>query len=252
VEKIIKDKNSGKELIFSDEWRSLTEMEKKSIIRCIPREKILQKWAEALSENFSCDASEFLNTLFEQMQESFIREVECACNFFFWWNNKSQGIGQHKYDLEEMERAFRGAIKHLKRIFECQTSIPVKREISPVPSPEMFLSCLVRKRTVEGAFAAHNILENLCSAIQFYQEPKMSRGAPGHRKASTALAAEVARSYHQKFLLRPTAYREGDFAKIYGAIMSIVSDGKEDPDHSRALLAAIKSLPKDHYPELIK
>lgn len=245
-EQTLKDSISDKELISKSVWRSFTESEKEAIARHLPREKIVQKWAASSKERYGDVADEFFNLsaneAFDLSKDCFLMEAENYCNTFLWWKENSQGITQHNDDLQAMTKAFKEAMKQLKRIYENKASIPVRREIS-LYDPMLMLTNIARLRTAEKAFTAHNVLETLCTVIEYYQEPNLKRGAPGLSKATTSLALELAKAYHVHFGIMPTTYRDGNFSNIFSVVMTIIAgDDKETRDHSRAIRTAIKAM----------
>ena len=240
-EKTIEDSISNKQLVVEGGWWLFSESEKAEIALCLPRKKIIKKWTAYWPKN-----NEGFDNIYDQVEKNFILEVEYYCNAFLFWREGSQGITRHGDDLQDMEKAFKKAMKQLRKIYEFKVSIPVSRGIS-FPDPQRVLADIVRKHTVEKAFIAYNILENLCLAIEKYQEPKIGRGGPGIKKDSTELAIKLAKEYYENFLIMPTTTKEGDFSNLFSVIMKFVSRDKsknEDPDHSRALRAAIKALKK--------
>ena len=241
----LKDSISDKEFVIENVWRSFTESEKETIARHLPREKIIQKWAanfkkrygDVVDESFNLSANEALDL----SKDCFLMEVENYCNTFLWWKEDSQGITQHRDDLQIMKKVFEDAMKQLRRVYKNKASIPVRREISF--DPMLMLTNIARIRMAEKAFTAHNILETLCSAIDYYQEPNPGRGAPGLSKATTALAIEIAKAYQRHFHIMPTTYTDGNFSNIFDVIMTIVTgNDKEIRDHSRAIRIAVKTL----------
>jgi len=228
-EKTLKDEISGKELINESIWRSFTDEEKESIVQHIPQDK----WLKIYPEDPLAEKG------FKLSIENFLMEAEMYCNHFLWWKEQSQGITQHKDDLQAMQKAFKMAMKELKKIYEVKVTIPARREISF--DPMILLINIVRQRTAEKAFTAYNILESLSGTIKYFQEPNPGRGAPGISKATTSLAIELAKSYRTYFGEIPTAYKDGSFYNIFDAIMAILL-GPGERDYTRAVKIAIKKI----------
>jgi hypothetical protein len=137
-----------------------------------------------------------------------------------------------------MLKTFRKAMKYLDKICKNKLSIPAERSIAL--SEELFVSSLIRQFTVERSFVAHEALKFLCSTIEGCVEGKMERGAPP--RATTAFATEIAKAYRIAVGMMPTAQKTGSFARIFDAVMEIVSPQDDTGDYSRALKAAIQNL----------
>lgn len=228
-------------VVFETYWHSFTDSEKATITSCLPRKQFIKIQTEKAMGEFpeipENNLETVINEAFESCSSLFFTEVEGHCNRFLWWK-ATPGITTHREALQDMQKSFRIAMKHLKKISTNKLSIPVERSIAL--SSENFISNLVRQNTIEKAIAVSDTLESLCATIDCYEEKKKERGAPG--RATTAFVFEIAKSYRIAFGMMPTAYKMGNFTKVFDAVMCIVSPKNELGDYSRAIKNAINSL----------
>ena len=237
----MENRNKFYYLFRDEEKKEFRKILKKVTAESLERsKKEFEIYKKNVGGKFEFDPGSMQKTL-DWKTELFIELSEGLCNRIKKIKEMPKKT-DHPGQLEDILKTFRKTSKALNKICNSKVQINNRRDISDpllsMDSIDVQLDLESKDITAEKAFTADENLKKIMSEIESTLKNKPGRGSPG--SFTTEFAKALAVSFEHCFSMRPTAYYDGHFAKLYLTLLNII--GVEVKEPSRALKTALKKL----------